>query len=219
MIPDIIPVMTLPATVFFPRTLLPLYIFEPRYRLMLMDTLNSHRIFAVALLDHTEPAGETPHRIATAGVIRACQKKVEGTSHLILEGLSRVEIVQIVRERPYRLIRVQPIVAATVTPALETLDRLREQLLTLLHQQPQFESGIRTRLTETLETIKDPSVFCDLLVHSLAKNLRFKQRVLEIIDPIQRLRQAIGHFQAELEMDRLAQRLRGSLGDDEIELN
>lgn len=218
MIPDTIPVMTLPATVFFPRTLLPLFIFEPRYRAMLAETLDAHRVFAVALLDQTEPANETPHRIATAGVIRACQKNHDGTSNLILEGLSRVEIVEVVRERPYRLIRVQPIAAPTVAPSA-AIERLREQLLSLLSEQTQYEPEIRTRLTDTLQAIDDPSVFCDLLVHSVTKNVRFRQRVLEIIDPVQRLRQAIDHFQAEREKNRLAQRLRGSLSDDEVELN
>ncbi|HVU15963.1 MAG TPA: LON peptidase substrate-binding domain-containing protein [Candidatus Didemnitutus sp.] len=50
-VPPTLPVMTLPRTVFFPQALLPLHIFEPRYREMLRDVLATTRIFAVARLD------------------------------------------------------------------------------------------------------------------------------------------------------------------------
>ena len=41
-LPSEVPVMTLPNATLFPQALLPLYIFEPRYRRMLADTLASH---------------------------------------------------------------------------------------------------------------------------------------------------------------------------------
>ena len=81
-VPDQVPVMTLPDVAFFPQALLPLHIFEPRYREMLDDTLASSRLLAVAGLDqqrvNDEGAFEPPHRIATVGIIRACQKNDDG---------------------------------------------------------------------------------------------------------------------------------------------
>src|ERR1043166_5159592 len=50
-LPDEVPVMTLPNTAFFPQALMPLHIFEPRYRHMLRDVLASNRVFAIAGLD------------------------------------------------------------------------------------------------------------------------------------------------------------------------
>ena len=48
-LPDAVPVMTLPSATLFPQALLPLYIFEPRYRQMLADMLKSDRMFSVAM--------------------------------------------------------------------------------------------------------------------------------------------------------------------------
>ena len=48
-IPDAVPVMTLPSATLFPQALLPLYIFEPRYRQMLTDMLRTERMFTVAM--------------------------------------------------------------------------------------------------------------------------------------------------------------------------
>ena len=50
-LPDEVPLMTLPNTAFFPQALMPLHIFEPRYRHMLRDVLGSNRLFAVAGLN------------------------------------------------------------------------------------------------------------------------------------------------------------------------
>ena len=50
-LPSEVPVMTLPETVFFPQALMPLHIFEPRYREMLRNVLATNRLFAVAGLD------------------------------------------------------------------------------------------------------------------------------------------------------------------------
>ena len=49
-LPEQIPVMPLPGALLFPHALLPLYIFEPRYRDMLEHALSHHRMFSVALL-------------------------------------------------------------------------------------------------------------------------------------------------------------------------
>src|SRR5262245_61571839 len=96
-VPDKVPVMTLPNTVFFPQALLPLHIFEPRYVEMLKHVLAGNRIFAVARLKQpsakTAQAVEEPsYDIATIGIIRACQEASDNTANLLLQGISRITI-------------------------------------------------------------------------------------------------------------------------------
>src|ERR1700677_3973034 len=81
-LPKDAPVMTLPNTALFPQALLPLYIFEPRYRQMLADALEGNRLFAGAGLDPVraeEPdQNEPPFTIAGLGIIRACHENSDG---------------------------------------------------------------------------------------------------------------------------------------------
>ena len=122
-VPETVPVMTLPNTVFFPQALLPLHIFEARYREMLRDVLASNRLFAVAQLDDTaggQPATPEPlHQIASVGIIRACQKGDNDTSNLLLQGICRVKVKAIIREDPYRIIAVQPVTTTAGTHQAE----------------------------------------------------------------------------------------------------
>src|SRR5260221_5606688 len=91
--------MTLPNATLFPRALLPLYIFEPRYQRMLSDALGSHRMFSVAM-QRPGRTRETPCSVAGLGLIRASVARKDGTSNLVLQGIARVELAETVRYRP-----------------------------------------------------------------------------------------------------------------------
>src|SRR6266404_9564053 len=96
-IPTRVPVMTLPASLpastLFPQALLPLYIFEPRYRKMLADALRSDRMFSVAM-QKPGRTREAPSPVAGLGLIRVSVGHNDGSSHLILQGLVRVELAE-----------------------------------------------------------------------------------------------------------------------------
>src|SRR6266545_1050040 len=100
--------MTLPNATLFPQALLPLYIFEPRYRQMLADALHSNRMFSVAMR-RPGASRETPLPVAGVGLIRVSVGHKDGTSHLILQGLARVELEELVRYKPYRVQRIRPL--------------------------------------------------------------------------------------------------------------
>src|SRR5579862_7894214 len=107
-IPREVPVMTLPTTTLFPQALLPLYIFEPRYRQMLADALHSNRMFSVAM-QRPGNTREVPSPVAGLGLIRVSVGHRDGTSHLILQGIARVELEATVRYKPYRVQRIRPL--------------------------------------------------------------------------------------------------------------
>src|ERR1044071_9759407 len=98
-LPREVPVMTLPNATLFPAALLPLYIFEPRYRQMLADALATHRMFSVAM-QRPGCTRESPSPIAGLGLIRVSVRHKDGTSHLILQGLVRVELEQVTQYKP-----------------------------------------------------------------------------------------------------------------------
>jgi Lon protease-like protein len=218
-VPDTLPVMTLPNTVFFPQALLPLHIFEPRYRQMLRDVLARDRLFAVARLDHTGAArpgaNEPAHTIATVGIVRACQKAENDTSNLLLQGVCRVEIQSIVRELPYRLIHVKPL--ATVSggnpPQLEIE---RHEVMRLLNLRRRLGSPVPKGMTQFLESIEDVDTFADVAAFNLCEDGEFKQSLLEELDTRRRLQLFAARLKTEIEDQKLRRKLQGRLTDDHI---
>src|SRR5947207_13074779 len=107
-IPQEVPVMTLPNATLFPQALLPLYIFEPRYRQMLADALHSNRMFSVAM-QRPGRGRETPSPVAGLGLIRDSVGHRDDTYNLILHEVARVDLEEAVHYKTYREHRIKPL--------------------------------------------------------------------------------------------------------------
>jgi ATP-dependent Lon protease len=205
--------------VFFPQALLPLHIFEPRYREMLRDVLASDRLFAVARLDPTQatkPGVREPfHRIATVGVIRACQKADEDNSNLLLQGVTRVEICGVVREKPYRMISVRPL-ATRVGGNPQDLEAIRDDVMRLLNVRRRLGTPAPKGMTKFLDSIDDIDAFVDVAAFNFCEDDAVKQRLLEELDTNRRLLLLAGQLKGEIEIQRLRRKLQGHLSDDGI---
>src|SRR5207244_3224125 len=102
------PLFPLPNVVFFPKTRLPLHIFEPRYRQMMHDALSSDRRIAIALLrpgwEHDYYGNPAVHEICCAGTIETFEELEDGKFNLVLGGEQKIRIVKVFGETPYRTI-------------------------------------------------------------------------------------------------------------------
>jgi len=218
-VPDEVPVMTLPNVAFFPQALLPLHIFEQRYREMLRDVLATNRIFAVAGLDQSllgQPGTIEPqHRIVGIGIVRACQKNDNGTSNLLLQGLCRAEISGIVCDDPYRRIRIRTLRSEPGATSSEN-ERLRAELARLI--------GLKTKLAETnageltafLENVVDHETFVDIAAFNLCENPALKQTLLETLDVHRRFQLFNRALRRDIADIKLRLKLQGGLADDRI---
>ncbi len=91
-----LPIFPLPELAFFPRTLLPLHVFEARYRTMVMDCLaRDKRMAVVGLKPGYEPAYEgkpAVYPVAGVGRIVQCERLATGRFNILLKGEGRVRI-------------------------------------------------------------------------------------------------------------------------------
>ncbi len=221
-VPETLPVMTLPHTVFFPQALLPLHIFEPRYREMLVDVLASDRLFAVACLNPSKRAlaGATDPlpRIASVGIVRACQKSDNDTSNLLLQGICRVEVREIVRELPYRVIAVRPLATTSSSPVAE-LEFLRLEVMKLLSLRRRLGTPAPKGMTQFLESIDDIGTFVDVAAFNLCDDSAAKQKLLETLETRRRLELFAALLKSDVDTHRLRRKLQGRVSDDGIANN
>jgi Lon protease-like protein len=105
-IPTRLPVFSLPNVVFFPKTYLPLHIFEPRYRQMVADATMGSRCIAMALFKEgweTDYYGNPAiYPTLCVGRIMSVQPLPDGRSNILLQGLERCDIQEEHFEKPYR---------------------------------------------------------------------------------------------------------------------
>ena len=103
-----IPIFPLPNVVLFPNTLLPLHIFEQRYRQMVTEVLDKSGKIGMALLKRPwEPGGEDIFRIGGMGEIAEYHELEDGKYDILLRGTDRYRLIEFLRRRPYRIARVR----------------------------------------------------------------------------------------------------------------
>jgi hypothetical protein len=130
-LPQPLPLFPLPDVVLFPHAALPLHIFEPRYRQMIIDAWESHRTIGMALLRpgwEADYYGRPPvFAVGGAGVIERCEPLADGRFNILLRGTARYRIVEEQGGRPYR---VATVAALAEAPADErALVQARKELL------------------------------------------------------------------------------------------
>ena len=209
------PVMVLPNVTLFPQAMLPLYMFEPRYRRMLADALESNRMFAVAM-QKPGRSRETPSPVAGLGLVRVSVGHRDGTSHLILQGMARVQLAEAVRYKPYRVHRVKLIASPPCdNVAVDALlARMRELLAERIELGLPFPFPVLTsphtgpspahpqcspkEILNFLEAIRDPEQAADLVSCAVLPGGVERQAILEATDVETRLRRLIGYLLAEI---------------------
>ena len=174
-----LPIFPLPNVVFFPFTLLPLHIFEPRYKKMVSDALQAEQRIGMILLrpGWRSHYFENPDVYPTGGmgVIKQHVEREDGEYDILLKGQSRFRILEFLQDRPYRVARIRLLREGSPKPkqAAQVSARLLEFLQKLA----------RYQFPDTLDPDKAAQMDFPTLVNSICTSLQIsvsdKQWLLE----------------------------------------
>jgi Lon protease-like protein len=202
-----VPIFPLPDLALFPNTLLPLHIFEPRYRAMVTDSLARDRRLAIVGLKpgyEGDYAGRPAvHEVAGLGRIVKCERMATGRFNILLKGEMRVRIE---RELPsdtlYRLAQSVELPDAgaerdAVPSLLDEVKRACRRILEAVRRAtPEME--------ETLAAAAAPGILCDQVASAVIPSPAVRQALLEELDVERRLRRLLA------ELEDLLQQLKGT---------
>ena len=190
----VVPVFPLPDVVFFPRTVLPLHVFESRYRAMVKEALSSDRTLAVALLKpgwQNDYGGSPPfHDVATIGTMEDVETTKDGRYLLRLVGVERVRLGEVVQTVPYRRVKAVEIVERRIDTADPKVHRAKLDLLaSQICLARELTGGDRASL------VLDERLSFEAAVNgacaALPVDTALRQSLLEIDDLLERHRKAL----------------------------
>lgn len=166
-IPSRIPVFPLPNVVLFPKTYLPLHIFEPRYRAMVSDAVTSGQCIGMALLKdgwETDYYGHPPvFPIGCVGRLANVQTLADGRSNILLQGLERFAIEREWYDKAYR----EATIAVTIRGTETSLDPMvRRRLFAMLESYLQSRNDVPTWQELFREEVSD-----EIIVNTLSTYL------------------------------------------------
>lgn len=191
-----LPIFPLPDVVLFPGTILPLHIFEERYRAMTRDVMKGHKLIAVARLrpgyQKDYEGRPAVHTICGLGAVVASEKLGDGRWNIVLRGLGRVKIAE---ELPpttlYRKVRAVPYGPEVDEAALADG---HAQIVTLCdHLALRLDEG-GDSLRELVRGERSAADTTDVLAGALVSDSDDRQTMLEEGDPARRQGMLIDHL-------------------------
>jgi len=179
-LPQQIPAMTLKDVILFPEAIMPLRIFENRYKMMLSDVIKGDRMIAIVAERDSHPDDvlieEPPFEVGTVGLIRVSKRQSDGTSLVMLQGISRFRIKSIETENPYRVLNILPL--ETIVDSKKTIPR--ENILEAMHQNYKLGGTVTREILDYVTDVKVDSHFIDIIAHTICHLTIRKQAMLEV---------------------------------------
>jgi Lon protease-like protein len=197
-IPSVVPIFPLPEVVLFPRAVLPLHVFEPRYREMTADALAGDRIMATALLKPGfEPAYYTLrapiHSVLGIGQILASEELDDGNYNILLRGVGRARICEEVPHEPYRMARIASLELPPKSMPCQ-LKFLRSTLQKTLRAESVADSEILGHWLRLFDTQLELGDLADLIASGLPIDAELRQDLLAEPDAAARTSILIDHI-------------------------
>lgn len=192
--------MTLAKTVLLPHTVMPLYIFERRYRRLLADALAGNR--AIVIANDTATSGNTtevPSEVATFGVIRLSSLNEDGTSTIMLYGAERVRLEATVKTSPYLIARLSALRSEEDCPP-QVARTQRQRLVALVEKLDTLNGGEYRDVVAIGKGIEHPEAFVHFVMQTFCTSPRIVQRILETTSNSERLQIAIEFFARQVAM-------------------
>ncbi|GAC1430826.1 MAG: LON peptidase substrate-binding domain-containing protein [Ktedonobacteraceae bacterium] len=206
-----------PLTVLFPGTVLPLHIFEPRYRQMIAACQRENKPLGIVLpKPESEFMREVPHTIGTIAEIHNLEQLEDGRYMLNAVGIKRFRILSENRDNAYISATVEPyndIITKEpdLVSATQLARKMFEEYLAMLLQEAN-EPDVQAHLPEESE---DLSYFIASFLMNIEDTQ--KQHFLEMTSTHQRLREEIAILRREVPFMR--QILSKKISDDRTMLN
>jgi Lon protease-like protein len=196
--PDLssVPLFPLPGVVLFPRAILPLHIFEERYKTMTADVLAGDKQLAMALLKpgwekeyYQKPAIEA---VVCVGTVLTHEKLADGKYNFLLQGTTRARIVREHPDtgQPYRIAELEPIAES---PIMEIdLSNERQRMTCMFDEEVLSATSVGRQFRQMLSSPLSTADIADLIAFNILEDIPLKQSLLAESDVRKRVSRTIG---------------------------
>ncbi|RKY81172.1 endopeptidase La [candidate division KSB1 bacterium] len=200
-IPDEVPILALRDTVIYPFMVSPLFVARPKSIKLIDDVLISNRILGLVAqrkTDVEDPKGEDLFKYGTVATILKMLKFPDGSVRVLVQGLTRMEVLEYVQTEPYLKAKIQPL-EDVIEKSLE-LEALAKNITIQFQKIVNLVPQLPDELQIAVMNISHPGKLADLVASNLNLSLEEKQQILEAIDVKKRLEKLTIFINRELQV-------------------
>jgi ATP-dependent Lon protease len=211
-IPEALPVLPLKEMVVFPDSATPLAVGQERSIALVDDVVGRDRMLALVAAKDSEveqPGWDDLYDIGTAAVVHRLIRVPDGTLRILVQGLERIRLESRLQDEPYLIgqFSEQPDV---VTESKE-VEALTRNVQTLFGRIVGLAPYLPAELELAAANVDDPAPLSHLVASTLRLKTEEKQRLLELTDVEQRLRELSVIMSRELEVFELGTRIQSQV--------
>jgi len=202
-IPDILPVLPMPDMVVFPYMIVPLFVNRERSAKAVDQALAENRMIMLVSQKNAnvdDPKAEDLHDFGTVSVIMRMLKLPDGRVRILVQGFSRAKVEFYDESKPYITAKVQPKTEPQVIPDSVELEAVIRNVKSSLEKMVSLGKNISPDLVAIAANLDDPARLSDLVASNLDLKVDKAQEVLELIDPVERLRRVHDLMAKEIEV-------------------
>ena len=211
-LPSTLPVLPLKETVVFPESMTPLAIGQERSIRLIDDVLAGERALALLTVRDVEaeqPGFDDVYEIGTAAVIHKMIRVPDGTLRVLVQGLRRIRLERRVDEEPYLVGEFAD--EPDVVPETQEVEALTRNVQSLFGRVIGLVPYLPEELQLAAANIEDPSALCNLVASTLRLKTDEKQRLLELTNVEERLRDVSAILNRELEVLELGTKIQSQV--------
>ena len=215
-VPDVLPLLSIRDIVIYPYMMLPLFVGRDMSIRAVEEALSRDRLIFLVSQKNSAEDNPTPndiHRVGTVASIMRMLKLADGRVKILVQGLSKGEVESYLRERPFFEVKIRKVVepppqevSIEVEALMRSVKEKIEQILNLKNLPPE--------IVMVTDNISDPGVLADLVASNLRLKIEESQGILEIFEPVARLKKVNELLNHELELSTMQARIQNQAKDE-----
>ena len=217
-IPEVLPLLPIETAFVFPKMIFPLEVSGKPAITLIDEAMAGDRLIGIVMLKHKNEAVEDQHRkedyysIGTSVAIVRMAKTADNKAQLLLQGIGRFRIIEILKGKPYLQARVENIEDKEVKDI--EIEALMANLVGLFDRIVKLSPFLPQDFGAMAKTITDPGILADLIASVINAAIEEKHKILEILDVKERLREVTRLVNHQVEILELGSKIQSQVKDD-----
>src|SRR3954452_4334385 len=214
-LPSVLPILPIRNIVVFPGTVMPLNVGRAKSKALLDEVMPGDKLIGVVTqrnADVEDPAYGDLYTVGVACGILKLFKLPDGNQSIIVHGLARFRLLELVQTEPFAMGRIE--VLEDVVNAGPELDALVNSVRQQANRVIELSPNTPDEAAQVLNSITSPSALADFLAANLQADALEKQRMLEELDPEKRLRMVANHLANQLDRLELQNRIQSQVREN-----
>ncbi|MBU2053554.1 MAG: endopeptidase La [Proteobacteria bacterium] len=216
-LPDVLPVLPLENAFVFPKMVFPLEVSGKPSTTLIDEAMAGDRLIGLALLkekpeEKAPPRKEDFYNIGTSVVVLRMAKTADNKSQLLLQGINRFRIIEFVEGKPYLRARVENIEDPQVKDI--EIEAMMANLFGLFDRIVRLSPFLPQEFGVMAKSIAEAGVLADLIASVINATIEEKQKILDILDVKERLREVTRLVNHQVEILELGSKIQSQVKDD-----